>query len=197
VAIGVGMVAVLVTTVAPSGASTVNANQYGFSFSLPAKWTQINLDGKDIAAVLKLATKNDPSLTNVLNNELEQAAKSGLIKIFAVGPLSGSFFPNLNIIVQSAAGAPTGQAFLAAATVEEQVEFGEAGAHQIKVSTVRLPIGQAVRTTYVLPFRGSSLRGLQLVFEHLSHIYIVSVGSTNPEQDVSVARSITESWRWT
>ena len=74
----------------------------------------------------KQATKNDPSLTNGLSAQVRQAAAQG-IKIYAIGPTSGAFIPNLNIAIESSAGQPTGQAFLSAIDADAKIELSEIG----------------------------------------------------------------------
>ena len=59
---------------------------------------------------LNSASHDDPTLANALSSEVTSGAAKGM-KVFAVGPRAGSTVPNVNVIVTSSAGAPTGRAF--------------------------------------------------------------------------------------
>jgi hypothetical protein len=52
--------------------------------------------------------------TNALNSEVIGASSKGM-KAFAIGPLEGQTSPNVNVIVTSTAGSPSGKAFAPAA----------------------------------------------------------------------------------
>lgn len=198
---GLGLIAVTAAValgVIPSaGASVVTDKQYGFSFALPSRWTQIPLDSKDIGNILQAATKNDPSLTNVLDTQVEQAAKEG-IKIFAVGPISNATFPNLNIAVESAQGSPTGSAFISSAGTEAKIVLAEAGARHLSVNPVRLAFGRALEATYSLQLKTTKLplEGLQLYIEHGAFVYVLTISSLDAAEDQTVALTVTKSWRW-
>jgi hypothetical protein len=198
----IGLVAVVALTTLgflPSAAagSSVTEKQYGFSFSLPSHWQQIPLDSRDIGAILKQATKSVPTLANVLDSQVEQAAKQG-IKVFAVGPISGDAFPNLNIAVESSAGSPTGSAFLSAAAPEVKIVLTESGARNLSVSPVKLRFGEALEATYILRAKSSlhPLEGLQLYIEHGAFVYVITFTSLSADGNQSTARDVANSWRW-
>jgi hypothetical protein len=178
-------------------ASSVTEKQYGFSFSLPSRWQQIPLDSRDIGTILKAATKDDPGLANVLDSQVEQAAKQG-IKVFAVGPLTGAAFPNLNVAVESSSGSPTGSAFLTAAAAEVKIVLTESGAQHLSVHTVRFAVGEVLEATYQLRLKTSKqpLEGLQLYIEHGAYVYVVTASSLSAKEDQSVITEVTNSWRW-
>ncbi len=184
---------------APAGAVTVKSTQYGFSFSLPAKWTEIPLDSSDIGAIISQATKSDPSLENVLDQQAVQASKKGL-KVFAVGPVSNGFFPNLNIGVTSTTGVPTGSAFISLMSAEVKVTLGEAGATQLKVTSPHLPLGQVVQVSYQVKLKEGSravaVHGLQFYAEHGTHLYVVTFSGTSLAGDQNTAHSVETTWHW-
>lgn len=193
--------AALVTTLgflpSASAGSSVTEKQYGFSFSLPSRWDEIPLDSRDIGAILKSATNSDPSLANVLDAQVEQAAKQG-IKVFAVGPIDEGSFPNLNVAVESSSTSPTGSAFLSAAAAEVKIVLTESGASHLSVNPVRLAVGKVLEAMYQLQFKGSklALEGLQLYIEHRAFVYVVTFSSLSAKEDRSVAVEVTNSWRW-
>ena len=96
-----------VASAQPGGATTVSVPQYGFSFSLLPKWTQVPLDAKDVDALVSATTKANPGLGNVLDQQALQAAEQG-VKVFAIGPISADLFPDLEIAVVPAPAALTG-----------------------------------------------------------------------------------------
>ncbi len=193
-AVGVPMVLTV-----PAGAATVSASQYGFTFSLPSNWTQIPLDSKDIGAIIGAAAKGDPALENVLDQQAVAATKKGL-KVFAVGPISGGFFPNLNIGVTSATGAPTGSAFVNLMAAEVKITLSEAGATHVNAAPAHLPLGQAVQAGYQLKLAVTThpvlVHGLQFYFEHGARLYVVTFSAATPAEYQPVAHDVVTSWRW-
>jgi hypothetical protein len=184
------------TTRSVPAANTVNESQYGFSFSLPSKWKAIPLTGTDAGALLNAAKSADPSLANVVDSQLIQAAKQGL-KVYAVGPVSGTSFPNLNIGVEPSSGSPTGQAFLSAMDAEVKIDLSEAGVQDLKTSDTRLPLGNALQVSYRLPLNASLIDvGEQLYFEHGSQLYVVTFSSLSLSLDQGVSHVVENSWRW-
>jgi hypothetical protein len=183
----------------PAGAATVKEAQYGFSFSLPPKWTQIPLDSSDIGAIIGQATKSDPSLKNVLDQQALQASKKGL-KVFAVGPVSNGFFPNLNIGVTSTTTAPTGSAFISLMSAEVKITLAEAGATQVTVGSPHLPMGQVVQVSYEVQLkmggRAVSVHGLQFYAEHGAHLYVITISGTTLAEDKSTAHVVETTWHW-
>jgi len=178
--------------------NTVNEPQYGFSFSLPANWKEIPLTDTDTGALLSAAKSADPGLANVLDSQLIQAVKQGL-KVYAVGPVSGNFIPNLNIGIESSFGAPTGQEFLSEMDAEVKILLAEAGVQDVKTSDTRLPMGNALRVTYKLPLKTTSTVidvGVQLYLEHGPHIYVITFSSRTMALDRSVAQVVENSWSW-
>ena len=99
------------TGASASSGTVLKEPQYGFSFQLPANWKQVPLDGSDVTALLNSASHDDPTLANALSSEVTSGAAKGM-KVFAIGPLAGSTVPNVNVIVTSSAGAPTGPPLL-------------------------------------------------------------------------------------
>jgi hypothetical protein len=186
------------TTKSVPVANTVNESQYGFSFSLPSTWKAIPLSGSDAAALLAAGKSIDPSLANVLDSQLTQAVKQGL-KVYAVGPVSGAFFPNLNIGIEPSSGAPTGQEFLSAMDAEVKVVLTEAGMRDLKTSDVRLPIGNALQATFKLPVKTTSSVtdiGVQLYLEHGPNVYVITFSSLSMSLDQAVSHVVETSWRW-
>jgi hypothetical protein len=192
-----GLSVLFATSGSAYGASgpSVKEPKYGFSLKLPARWTTIPLNGSDISSLLKSATHDDPALSNALNSQVEAATKQG-IKVFAVGPLIGSFVPNVSIAAESSSGAPSGSAFPPAAAVQAKISLGQAGATQIKTSVIHNHMGAVAQVLYHLPLKTGTVYGLQLYVEHGSHIAIVTVTTPSSPAGLSVSRTVAANWKW-
>lgn len=188
-----------VSGTAPVGASAgivIKEPQYGFSFVLPSKWKRVPLNGSSVSALLNAATHGDPTLANGLNKEIKSAASEDM-KVFVIGPISGTTVPNVNVIVTSSAGSPSGSEFAPAAAAEAKIELTEIGASQIKTSVASDRLGRAAVATYRLDLKGSPRQfGEQLYVRHDANIDIVTVTTSNLAHTQSVARLLTNSWRW-
>jgi len=193
------VVGLLMASSAPAGAATVSEAQYGFTFSLPSNWTQIPLNAKDIGAIIGAAAKGDPALENVLDQQAVAATKKGL-KVFAVGPISGGFFPNLNVGVTSAMGAPTGSAFVSLMMAEVKITLTEAGATHVDAAPAHLPLGPAVQAGYQLKLSVTAhpvlVHGLQFYVEHGSRLYVITFSGTTPAEYQPAAHEVVTSWHW-
>ena len=192
--------ATVVTEALPSGASgrVVIDKQDGLTFSLPAKWSQVPLNGNDFLYFLNQAAIHNPALKSAITTEVKQMAKQGA-KIFAVGPYQQNFLSNINVIVVSSAGAPTGQAFFTAAQAQLKVQLTSAGFKDLKFKVASFPFGKALEGTYRLGLTGQAktVHGLQLYILHKSRIAIVTFTSLSPTTDLSVATTVGRSWHWT
>jgi hypothetical protein len=170
--------------------------QYGFSFALPANWKQVPLDGSDITSLLNTATHEDPTLANGLSAEVKAGDSKG-IKVFAIGPVTGSSVPNVNVIVASSAGEPTGHAFAQSSATEAKIGFAEIGAQQIKTSIVHTRLGVAAEVTYILNIKNSAPQfGAQLYLQHKSRIDIVTATTAKAADSRSNLQLVIETWRW-
>ena len=180
---------------AASTGTVVQEPQYGFSFALPAGWQQVPLNGSDVTALLNIATHNDPSLTKALGSEVSSAPAKGM-KVFAIGPATGSSAPNVNVIVASSAGAPTGKNFAPAAIAEAKIEFTQVGASHIKSSIANNRLGRAAQVTYELNLNGLHEFGDQFYTQHNSHVEIITVTTGSSASSAADGRIVVNSWRW-
>jgi hypothetical protein len=181
----------------PASGQLVREPKYGFTLRLPAQWNPIPLDGSDITSLLNTATHDDPSLTNALDTQVKSATAQG-IKVFAVGPLVGTFVPNVNVIMQSSAVVPGGKgAFLAAVTVQAKISLGEAGIKKITSMTVHDAMGAVVQVSYTLPLKTGDAHGVQIYAEHGSRLAIMTITTSTSSQSLSLARAIAGGWHWT
>ena len=178
-----------------SSGVVIREPQYGFSFNLPAKWKQVPLDGSDVTALLNAATHDDPSLANALDSEVTSAASKG-IKVFAIGPVAGSTVPNVNVVVTSSAGAPTGRAFAQAAIAEAKIEFTQVGASHLTTSIIENRLGTSAQATYELTIKSTVEYGHQFYVQHGAHVVVVTITTSNPTSSQSNAQFIVDSWRW-
>jgi len=186
--------------VTPAGATTVTEARYGFSFSLPPQWTQVPLSSALIGKFMRAATKEDPSLEKALGNEVQQATKQHL-KFLAIGPVTGSFFPNMNIGVESSPSFAGLSAPTLLPLVQAQVRelLSSAGAHQLKVFTTKVHAASAVEANYGFPLAGPPahlVQGVQLYIFHGGRLYVVTFTAVTQRQDVATARVVESSWRW-
>jgi len=193
------LLAFLLVVGASSAASATGAvvqePQYGFSFALPAGWQEVPLNGSDVTALLNIATHNDPSLTKALGSEVSSAPSKGM-KVFAIGPATDSTAPNVNVIVTSSAGTPTGRNFAPAALAEAKIEFTQIGASHIKSSIVNNRLGRTAQVTYELALSGIHEFGDQFYALHDSHVDIVTVTTGSFANSQTDARIVVNSWRW-
>jgi hypothetical protein len=174
----------------------ISEHQYGFSFTMPPNWKQVPLNGSDVTALLNAATHDDPSLANALDSEVTSAASKGM-KVFAIGPVLWSAVPNLNVIVSSAAGAPTGREFAQEAAAEAKIELTQVNASHVQTSIVTNRLGTTAKATYQLAVKGSSTEfGEQFYVQHKNYVDIVTLTTTSSTTTRSIAQRIVNSWRW-
>jgi hypothetical protein len=183
----------------PSGASNnrFHVSKGGFSFALPAKWLHVPLDGTDINGILKSASKNNPQLKSALTKEVVEAAKKG-ISFFAFGPIANGFASNVNIIVTTAGGAPSGPVFFADVEAQLKVQLVSAGFKHLKTSIRQLPMGIGVYDTYQLSagVGKAPVHGLQLYLRHKDKVEIITFTSTTEKSDTAAATVLENSWKW-
>ena len=183
------------TSASASSGPVVKEAQYGFSFTLPVNWKQVPLDGSDVTALLNTATHDDPALASALDSQVTSAASKGM-KVFAIGPLAGSTVPNVNVIVTSSAGAPTGRAFAQTAIAEAKIEFTQVGASHLTTSIIENRLGTSAEVAYELTVESTVEFGEQLYVRHGANVEIVTVTTSSPASTRSNARLIVGSWRW-
>jgi hypothetical protein len=191
----VSLLTVSATSAGAARAVVVKEPQYGFSFSLPASWKQVPLNGSDVSALLNQASHADPSLAHALTSEVAAGASKGM-KVFAIGPVAGSSVPSVNVIVTSSAGAPTGSGFAQAAVAEAKIELTVVGATHITATVVNDHLGRAYQSAYELKLPSGNEFGYQYYALHKSHIDIVTITSSSSASSLSNARVIVGSWRW-
>jgi len=191
--------ALLLMAEAATGASSgvaVSEHQYGFSFTLPANLKQVPLNGSDVTNLLNTATHDDPALANALDSEVTSAAAKGT-KVFAIGPISGSSVPNVNVIVSSSAGVPTGRAFAQEAATEAKIELAQIKALHVKTSVVTNRLGATAEATYEIDVKGSSPQfGEQFYVQHKAYVDILTVTTPSSTATRSNAQRIVASWHW-
>jgi hypothetical protein len=104
---------------------------------------------------------------------------------------------NVNVIVASSAGEPTGHAFAQSSVTEAKIEFAELGAQQVKASIVHTRLGVVAEVTYILNIKNSApLFGSQLYLLHTSHIDIVTATTAKAADSRSNLQLVIESWQW-
>lgn len=198
-AAGALTVVTLAATEAVAAASpgvVVREPQYGFTFSLPGGWKQVPLNGSDISALIKSATHNDPSLASALDSQITSEASKGM-KVFAIGPVSGSVASNVNVIVTTPGGfIPSGAEFAREAVAEAKIEMSQIGATHVKGSAVKNELGNVAAVTYALTLQGTNEIGEQFFAHHGQSLYIVTVTTSSSSTTKAIANHVVSSWRW-
>jgi hypothetical protein len=194
------LVATFVLLGAPNaGASSgalVKIPQYGFSFRLPNGWKSVPLNGGDVKSLLNAATHDDPSLSNALDSQVVSETSKGM-KAFGIGPISNGAAPDVDVIVISAAGSPSGREFASAGVTEAKIEYAQIGAVHYKASVVNDRLGEAATGTYQLKGKSLGIQyGAQYFVRHKSHIYVVTVTTPSAASTQSDAATIVDSWKW-
>jgi hypothetical protein len=171
----------------PTGTTKVVMSKYGFSVSLPAGWQQVKLTTAGINKMAHALNKLDPTLGSQFSSQQEQATIRKL-QLFAIGAPQGGTLPNLNVLVQTPQGLPSGQSFLSQAQPLMKNGLESEGFKDVTTSIVHLPLGSAVEGTYSLP--SSSETVTQLYISHKSRLYIVTFSPA------SVGAEIENTWHW-
>jgi len=164
--------------------------KYGFSVTLPSGWQRVTLTQASIdklARYLKSRSASPTFYQQFVNNE----AAARHLQLFAIGPLEGASLPNLNVLVQSPQGLPSGESFLTQAQPVMKSELQQAGLKNVTISVVHLPFGPALQGVYSLPLQGgTSVTLTQLYISHGGHLFIVSMSPS------SVVPQIESNWHW-
>lgn len=183
------VIALCATPMASSASSaagpTVVLSKYGFSVALPSGWQKVTLTQAGIDKIAKYLKGASPTIyQQFVGNE----ATARHLQLYAIGPLEGASLPNLNVLVQSPQGLPSGKSFLTQAQPVMKSELQQAGLKDVTISVVHPPFGSALQAVYTLP--GTSVTVTQLYISHRGHLYIVSMSPA------SVAPQIEGEWHW-
>ena len=188
--------AALSTVAGASSGIVIREPQYGFSFSLPAGWEQVPLDGSDVTALLNAATHDDPALANALDSQITSEASKGM-KVFVIGPVSGSVASNVNVIVNAPGGfIPSGNEFASEAVAEAKIEMAQIGATHIKAIAVKNHLGDVAESTYRISLQGTNEVGEQFFAHHGANLLVVTVTTSSPASAKTIANDVANSWRW-
>jgi hypothetical protein len=162
--------------------------KYGFSVTLPSGWQQVRLTKAGINKIIGYLNKVDPKLVSLISSPSSQATIRKL-QLYAIGPPEGNTLPNINVLVQSPQGLPSGADFLSQAKPQMASLLQSQGFAHTSVSIVHLPrLGSAVEGQYSVP--GTPTAVTQLYISHHSHLYIATFSSP------AVAAQIESTWRW-
>jgi hypothetical protein len=183
------VIALCATPVASSASSasgpTVVLTKYGLSVTLPPGWQKVTLTQAGIDKMAKYLKGASPTLyQQFVNNE----ATARHFQLYAIGPLEGGTLPNLNVLVQSPQGLPSGKSFLTQARPVMKSELQQAGLKNVTISVVHPAFGSALQAVYTLP--STSVTVTQLYISHKGHLYIVSMSPA------SVVPQIESNWHW-
>jgi len=149
-----------------------------------------------VTALLNSAAHDDPTLANALDSQVTSAASKGM-KVFAIGPFAGTTIPNVNVIVSSDAGAPTGRGFAQAAIAEAKIALTQVGASHIKASIVKNPLGTSAQVTYELDLKTAGVEfGEQFYVQHTANVVVVTVTTSRSTSTKSNAHLVANTWRW-
>lgn len=136
-------------------------------------------------------------MKGTLTTQVKQAAKEG-IKIFAVGPITGQFASNMNVIVEPQVTGPSTPGYFDELGVEVKLNLTNAGMKEVKTSKVHWSQGDAVQATYTLHLAtlNASVKGIQDYVWHKGRIYVVTFSVSTFATDKSVAKIVSNSWHW-
>ena len=171
----------------PTGSTRVVMAKYGFSLSLPTGWQQVQLTKAGVSKMVQRINKLDPTLAGQISTQSEQAAMRRM-QLYAIGPLQGSTLSNINVIVDSSHGLPSGAAFLSQGKPAMASELQAQGFKHVTTSIVHLPLGSAIQAQISLP--SSATTATELFISHGSRLYIVTFTPS------SVATQIENTWHW-
>jgi len=191
------MIAATCLPAGASGAKVLDVKD-GFSFSLPSGWLQIPLTGKDVSGLLDAATRADPALKTSLSNEVKQYVKKG-VKVFVVGPIVRGEASNINAIVTSTAGLPSGAAYFDELGVQVKIGLATIGAQNVVTSKVTFANGTQLQAKYSLPTSmiKNGAYGVQLYVRHLSRLVVITCTSATRAASQRIAREVESTWAWT
>lgn len=174
-----------VTSASSSTGPTVVLPKYGFSVTLPSGWQKVTLTQGGIDKIAKYISKADPTLgQQFVSNE----ATVRHLQLYAIGPPEGASLPNMNVLVQSPQGLPSGQSFLTQGQPVMKSELEQAGLKNVAITVVHLPFGSALQGVYSLP--GTSAQVTQYYISHKGRLYIITMSPP------SVVPQIESSWHW-
>jgi hypothetical protein len=163
---------------------TVVLTKYGFSVTLPSGWQKVTPTQAGIDKMAKDLKRASPTFyQQFVNNE----ATVRRLQLYAIGPVEGDLLPNLNVLVQSPQGLPSGKSFLTQAPPIMKSDLQQAGIKNVTISVVH-PFGPALQGVYTVP--GTSAPVTQLYISHKGHLYIVSMSPP------SVVPQIESNWHW-
>jgi hypothetical protein len=164
---------------------TVVLTKYDLSVTLPSGWQKVTLTQAGIDKIAKRLKGVSPTIyQQFVSNE----ATVRHLQLYAIGPLEGASLPNLNILVQSPQGLPSGKSFLTQAQPVMRSALQQAGLKNVMISVVHAPFGSALQAVYALP--GTSVTVTQLYISHQGHLFIVSMSPA------SVTPQIESNWHW-
>ncbi len=161
-------------------------SKYGFSVTLPSGWQRVTLTNAGIHKIAQYLNRVNPALEQQF---VSNAATVRNVQLYAVGPAQASSLPNLNVIVQSPQGLPSGNSFLTQIQPVMKSELQQAGLKDVTISIVHLPFGSAVEGQYALSATGPTVT--QFYISHGGRLYILSLSPA------SVLPQIENSWHWT
>jgi hypothetical protein len=174
-----------ISSASSSAGPTVVLAKYGFSVTLPSGWQKVTLTQAGINKMAKYINKTDPTLgQQFVNNE----ATVRRLQLYAVGPLQGASLPNLNVLVQSPQGLPSGKSFLTQGQPAIESELQQAGFQNVAISVVHPSFGSALQAVYTVP--GLSTVITQAYISHKGRLYIVTMSPA------AVVPEIESSWHW-
>jgi len=188
---------VMTSSVAGASGATVRDAKDGISFSLPTAWLQIPLTGKDVSGLLAAATRADPALKSALSSQVQQYVKKG-VRIFAVGPIVRAIASNINVIVASSAGLPTGPTYFDQMGVQVKIGLATIGASNIVTTPIAVATSRQLEATYSLTsaaVKGTAY-GVQLYIRHRSNLAVVTVTSASEATSRRIAHDVESTWAW-
>jgi hypothetical protein len=157
----------------------------GFAVTLPDGWTRIDLQAKDLEALLAAAGASNPALADAYSAQIKTMLASGLV-LFAFGPdpMSGT---NVNILVVPSMGLSLDLLEQASVLQLKNVADGE-----VATERVALPVGEALHLKYAVASQGlpSAPTIDQYVVVTDTSQFIVSVTNAASGEAAAIANSL-------
>jgi hypothetical protein len=169
------------------GTTKVVVTKYGFAVTLPAGWQRVTLTKAGIAKMAQRIDKVDPTLGSQVSSQSAQATIRRT-SLYAIGTPEGGILPNMNVLVQSAAGLPSGSAFFSSGQSAIKSAMQQEGFSHVTTTVVHIPFGSVIEASYSVP--NVSVAVTQLYALHKGQLYTITFSPA------SVGTQFENTWHW-
>ncbi len=179
----------------PEGFTLVDRSVEGFVIALPPGWQDFDLTADDVDAIVAAATAANPDLGGDVTDAVTALVEQGGLLYASDTSNPGKFLTNLNLIRVS--GVTSGLSLL---QQQAQSQLSAAGATNVESSTVTLPAGDAVRTTYTVPVTladgtQAEVAGLQVYFLADQNLYVLTFSTDQPDAYAAIFDQVIDTFQ--